>query len=524
MSKLKNFTVGLCLVLVLSACEKSSVTNSAITANLDLAQFAETNGIELPISKTPVKLTMATLTDSINEVSNDMLFFSALKELTGIELDVTLTQSKSYPQKLQMMIASKQVPDIFQDSLQPLDRQSLARNNVIVCFDDYADMLPNYKQLYVDNEENRNYRSGVMVDGKLYQVPCYNVSRDINHGFMYRKDIFDKHNIPVWKNSDEFYLALKKLKELYPDSMPFVSKRQLDLIKDFALGWDLTPDYTLDKNTNTYKYTYIQDEYKQVLDYMRKLYKEELIDPEFLTSTEANWAAQITQKDKAFVTFDWIDRMDLFYEQIKEVYPDYDLRFAPPVGPNGGKYYCPSKVADWGVVVHNGDKKELAMKLVDFLLSPAGAKLGTLGVEGVSYTFNEDGKVEYLGVDDGPVNTTALLKKYGMFLHAVYMRMDPRCIYYQYSPKLQEAQDLVRNNSDLCVTYSSIAVIESADNYNRIYSEIDNEHKIMISKYILDQGDTTQIWNDWLVKAQELGVDQLTKLYNKAYKTAKGRD
>jgi hypothetical protein len=27
--------------------------------------FSETNGIELPISKTPVKLTMATLTDSV---------------------------------------------------------------------------------------------------------------------------------------------------------------------------------------------------------------------------------------------------------------------------------------------------------------------------------------------------------------------------------------------------------------------------------------------------------------------------
>jgi ABC-type glycerol-3-phosphate transport system substrate-binding protein len=44
-----------------------------------------------------------------------MLFFNTLKELTGVELEVTLTQSKSYPQKLQMMIASKQIPDIFQD-------------------------------------------------------------------------------------------------------------------------------------------------------------------------------------------------------------------------------------------------------------------------------------------------------------------------------------------------------------------------------------------------------------------------
>jgi putative aldouronate transport system substrate-binding protein len=82
------------------------------------------------------------------------------------------------------------------------------------------------------------------------------------------------------KNSDEFYSVLKKLKSFTRFNASCI-KTTLDLIKDFALGWDLSPDYTLDKNTATYKYTYIQNEYRQVLDYMRKLYTERLIDPEF---------------------------------------------------------------------------------------------------------------------------------------------------------------------------------------------------------------------------------------------------
>ena len=53
-------------------------------------------------------------------------------------------------------------------------------------------------------------------DGKLYQIPSYGVNRDVNHGMLYRKDIFDKHGIKMWNNPEEFYQVLKQLKELYP--------------------------------------------------------------------------------------------------------------------------------------------------------------------------------------------------------------------------------------------------------------------------------------------------------------------
>ena len=47
------------------------------------------------------------------------------------------------------------------------------------------------------------------ADGKLYMFPTYDINRDVNHGMLYRKDIFDKHGIKMWNSPEEFYNVLK---------------------------------------------------------------------------------------------------------------------------------------------------------------------------------------------------------------------------------------------------------------------------------------------------------------------------
>ncbi|MCT6985924.1 hypothetical protein M1723_25330, partial [Salmonella enterica subsp. enterica serovar Senftenberg] len=65
---------------------------------------------------------------------------------------------------------------------------------------------------------------------------------------------------------------------------------------------------------------------------MKKLYNEGLLDPEFMTDTDDSWTAKMTSGNKSFVTYDWIGRLDLFYNQVKDQNPNYDLRYGNPVG------------------------------------------------------------------------------------------------------------------------------------------------------------------------------------------------
>ena len=115
-----------------------------------------------------------------------------------------------------------------------------------------------------------------------------------------------------------------------------------------------------------------------------------------------------------------------------------------------------------------------------------------------------------------------LEEKYGLFIQSVAIRFDPACIYYQYTPKLQEAQNLVVDKNWLTDTAPiAFNVTEGTERYNKILAEIKPEYETMVSKYILSPSDPSQIWSDWLAKAQSLGVDELTSLYNETYKKIK---
>ena len=222
----------------------------------DKSAFAETNGLELPISKEPVTLNV--LVSSSVEKLEDTMFVKALEELTGIKLKITTVPSSGYANRLQMLLASKQLPDIgvFME-LSHNEIEGLVNNDVLVAFDEHLDMLPNYKKLFIDDEENNEIVMNGAVNGHLYFASSYDINRDINHGFLYRKDIFDKHGIKPWTNTEEFYQALKKLKEIYTESTPLVSKYKVpEMLGYYGSMWDLDLDSGFTKNKETGNYIY----------------------------------------------------------------------------------------------------------------------------------------------------------------------------------------------------------------------------------------------------------------------------
>ena len=85
---------------------------------------------------------------------------------------------------------------------------------------------------------------------------------------------------------------------------------------------------------------------------MLKCYNEGLIDPEFLTNTQPAWTQKMTQKDKAFVTFDWIDRMTMFKEQTLDSIPEYEEKLLSIYDNKATYIECYRQYATVNVISH----------------------------------------------------------------------------------------------------------------------------------------------------------------------------
>ncbi|MCM2997969.1 extracellular solute-binding protein [Paenibacillus cellulositrophicus] len=520
------------LIFVLSACSGGSKPSNegaapaaepaptgGAGAGSSTEQYGDTGGLKLPLVDKPTTIKFM-LSSNSAKIGDDKLIVQELEKRTGIKVEFQTYSPQTYQDKLKVVVASGKLPDIF-IGLKPAELKKIGQQKGVVAINEYADMLPNFSKLYLQ-ENNWVIKSFGDEKGNIYTWPIYDLNRDVNHGFLYRKDIFDKNGIKEWTNTEEFYQALKKLKEIYPDSYPYASKGLANIFRDWSFGWgigngDNYPAY-YDEKDGTWKYATVQPEHKDMLDFMKKLYNEGLMDPEFLTDTQDSWTTKMTT-DKSFVTWDWIGRLDLFYNQVKDKNPDYDLRYANPVGPTGHVRTLP-KVSDFSIAVANNKNKEAALKLLDYLTSPSGGELMTVGVEGVNFEWGQDGRPVYPELKDLPLVDIGVLEdRYGMWLEGAYLRPDKRSVYYKFSEKEQEAQDKImkedkREPMDPILNFTDDEISTLAE----LQTSLQKASEEFNAKYILDKSYGDAQFENFKKQIAKQGLDDLMKIYNDAQK------
>ncbi len=513
----KALCLAVSVMMILSLFAGCAISqNSSSFYNPDV-KVGDTGGLKLPISKNGEEIVWSVTSAEAN--LNESYVANKLREMTGVNVQLLVFPVASAKEKLNVLIASQELPDIIGQALDQAMSDDLATQGAFAAVEDYIDKLPNFKRTFVDNKENNwIFKSYAAPDGKLYGFYGFDYVRDVNTGAtMYRKDIFDKHGLKMWNSTEEFYETLKKLKELYPSSTPFTSKQAERTFSTWSKYWEMDAHKVYyDESDKVWKFTDIDPKYKEMLDFMKKLYKEGLIDAEFITNTQPQWTSKMTQADKAFVTIDWIGRMEMFKEQTLETVPSYDLRFANPIGPNQTMPVI-SQLC-WARHVANNNKAETAFKLLDFCLSPAGKELITMGVEGETYTLGEDGKADYIEFPDSNPAITELEGKYGMFIEGMYLSFDRRSSYFQFAKREQEAQDFAIDKSNMSPLDPVLQYTpEEKEEINKYILSLEKAGQEFATKYVLNNlGDKE--WNVWVEKAKSLGCDIIVKIYNDAQK------
>ncbi len=333
----------------------------------------------------------------------------------ALSVDLNYVELDSFSQQIATMIAERDVPDLTFSNTYSDQWESYGDDGAYINVYNYLDMMPNLKRFLEDPKNKSNVTRYTTADGALYAVPLYTPETSDPYVFLYRKDIFEANNLTFPTNQEEFVATLRKLKELYPKSYPFVMRSingNMQGIQAYSHLWGGThvlqgnynTIFTLDENGEYYM-AQISNAYKEMGMFLNELTKEGLMHPSCATMDTASWYEAFAS-NTSFITFDKTDRLPMMNRSGKALREEFQVIAAAPF--NFGSYAKETDVVTtsfaagigsgsgfWYAIGYN-DNLQTSLAYIDWLYSDEGMLLTNWGIEGETFEVDENGNRKYI--------------------------------------------------------------------------------------------------------------------------------
>lgn len=504
---------------------KAEGTEAGATEGTDATE--EAKGITYPIEGN-VKLTIAVVEEAnVTATAKDLgetMFGKAWQEKTGVELEFITVPSKD---AMGLLITGGEYPDIFLGyNSFPGGVEKNIRDGVIEPIGNYAEYCPD---LMAALDENELFRKMASLNGVVYCAPLIMEDEylQVSSGLMIRSDWLKDLGLDMPETADDLYNVLKAFKEKKGAEVPF------SLTAGF-LSWQgvgqgcLTSPFGLPNaywyiDGDKIHYGYYEKEYKDVLEFLHKLYDEKLLDPNFQTLDAATVNANF-MNGKSGVTMGAIGSgMGTYLETMKDD-PKFDVAgFGPLAAEKGGKAMnttLNSPVVTSGAYISGTCKnKEAAAMFLNYGYTEEGIKLFNFGTEGKSYNM----------VNGSPTYTDIILKPEGMTkvqALAHWTRIPQNGPFIQQREYMEQYNGLPQqqaaltswSNSDAMDHYVPTLSMSSEDKaeYNKIMGDIDTYTNEMFIKYVTGIKSLDTFETEYLPTLEKMGMKRALELRQKA--------
>lgn len=407
--------LALFLVLVLAACQTTPTTTGSTTATTKgttSTTAATTTGTTAP----PEPIVITTLYAGDNTPNPDNLVLQEIAKRTNITYDVTYVPGADYNTKLNAMIAAGTLPDIFglstNDALQMRDAGILT---------DLTDILPANAPTIMADVGDELLKAPANFDGRIYLVFRGALGYPMNTSI--RTDWLANVGLNMPTNLDEFYNVLKAFTENDPNKS---GKKDT-----FGLAGGIGRNYyasifgaygiPVDRNiqladgtvTTWMKHPMILDAFA----YMRTLYSEGLMEPDFATIPTMELFGKLWTGVAGVLIFQCVGTTNNWMPSRYTEDPLPTFGFATLAGPggNGGvpKIY-PNYNSGWAVAA-SCKYPEAAVQLAEYFAAEEGDELLYLGVEDVMFRWIDKAAGKYERI--APYNDDATHRAAGAFVY-----------------------------------------------------------------------------------------------------------
>lgn len=343
----------------------------------------------------------------------------------GATLDITWEEMNLWDWlgTASVWLASGDFPDVFV-VWNKEDAISLGDEGMVVDLTGYVDQMVNFKP-YIDADP-ANFEACKSADtGNVYYFPFVQQNNSFStiNNYYLRLDSLRDNGITPPTSMDEIYEVCKQYKELYPESYPF-STYGTDLIAQ-VLSWMHTGT-GIYWNGEQYVFGPVGDEerVKAAIEWLAKLYAEDLIDPEYEIKTAEQHRTKSLDGTYFFAAQSYSDQIQPL--NANEIYDVEWGTMKQPTNLFGELSYMPAanrmgwsiSPTSGGCLVINANTKvdvEKLVRLIDYSrYNQEMIDLCMWGIEDVTYTVREDGSKMYTDEIMSSADVQVTLAGYGL--------------------------------------------------------------------------------------------------------------
>jgi putative aldouronate transport system substrate-binding protein len=379
MKKLITASIAGLLALSLAACANNGNTGESGTENSPGTNIpaGPLDKYDPPIEVTAVRpISEGTTFKEGEDIANNN-WSRAYEEQLGIKVkyDWTVAQSQ-YAQKLNISIASDDLPDIFQVTAAQLKK--LVEDGQLA---DLTELYEKYASPFAKqtlSEDGGNALLSTKFDGRMMALPKMGSGIGQSHVLWVRTDWLNKLNLPEPRTMDDFFKISEAFTTGDPDGNGAADTSGFGINRDlwgfFAAaegyfnGYHAYPNTWIKNDSGELVYGSIQPEMKQALQKLQDLFKSGQINQEFGTrdatkvSEDAN-AGKVGMLYGYFWNSGWLQNGKL--QDPEAEWTPYAL---PSVDQEAAKAQVPFAINTYYVVKKDAKHPEAAIKLLNLML------------------------------------------------------------------------------------------------------------------------------------------------------------
>lgn len=519
--KVVGFTMAVTLAVTgLAGCSGSQESDTE-KQNSDSSKLEE---VKFPLEETMEFTSFSTM--NMEYTLDDNLAMQTAMENANIDIQFDSVLSADLVEKRNLVLASGEYPDMFfKSGLAQTDLNEYGSQGIFIPLEDYIkEYAPN---LTAKLDEMDGWQYITSPDGHIYSLPELGVQQGAYSSLWINKKWLDNLGLEEPKSFDELYEVLKAFKEQDAngngdpnDEIPLTGNDVCppELLLQYA-------DYAYDLSTKTAvidgELTYIptSDKFKEYIEFVSKLYQEGILDKNVFTQKYEQQGAIGQSGDVLGAFFDAGSFLTVGRDN------DDDYMILTPF--QEGTFPLSTAVTPGAMAITDAcENPEVLVAWADQFYSEEGGILAIMGVEGKTYKVNDSGEWEWI-VGEGYGDDVSTVRASNTIQGGVnHPSIWPNAWYENMSANV-DPEEVYLNSEKFRVAENGIVPLPQlnfSDDDAKTIATIKTDVDTYIQQYVAQvaTGETTldESWNTYIETMDAMGAQELTDIYQNAYKEA----